>query len=496
MRSIVRLLVHFYIVSGFVTLVFTQQNRAAFGQELDDGFVSIFNGNDLSGWKGAVEDYEVVDGAITCKPGKGGVLFTEATYTNFCVSLEFKLPPGGNNGLAIRYPGSGRASYDGMCELQVLDNTAEKYQSLDPRQYHGAVYGIAPAKKGFLKPVGQWNQQTVTVIGSTISVFLNGQEIVNADTSKVKDFLNNKPHPGLGLTEGHFGFAGHNDPVMFRNIKIKRLPAPDSYQISKDVREQIRSSLSFLSTFDDTIDANISTSEGRVRTASNLKREQIVVGNQIPSVTIAEGEGRFRDALRFQEKTEQVLLYEGLEFGYQEKHWSGSASFWMKLDPNKDLEPGFCDPIQITQRAWNDGAFFVDFDKVLPRDFRLGVFSDYAKWNPSDTKWEEIDETQRPLVTVKNPPFSANEWTHVCFTWENLNSGKNETPATAKLYINGNLQGQITGPLQITWQPNKVVVMLGINYIGLMDDLAFFKKPLTHEQVRVLYEFPMGISYL
>ena len=115
------------------------------GDDLKYGFRSIFNGKDLSDWKGATEDYEVVAGAIQCKPERGGVLFTEKQYENFVVRLEFKLPPGGNNGLAIRYPGSGRAAYDGMCELQVLDNRAEKYQKLDARQYHGSVYGIAPA---------------------------------------------------------------------------------------------------------------------------------------------------------------------------------------------------------------------------------------------------------------------------------------------------------------------------------------------------------------
>ena len=98
-----------------------------------------------------------------------------------------------------------------------------RYAKLDPRQFHGSAYGIVAAKKGFLKEVGEWNEQEVIVRGSTITVFLNDEIILDADVSKVKTFMSDKQHPGLSLKEGHFGFAGHNDPVAFRNIRIKEL---------------------------------------------------------------------------------------------------------------------------------------------------------------------------------------------------------------------------------------------------------------------------------
>src|SRR5687768_2032432 len=82
-----------------------------------DGFAPLFNGRDLTGWKGAVDSYEIKEGAIVCKPKKGGVLFTEQTFDDFIARVEFKLPPAGNNGVAIRYPGKGRASGDGMGEV-------------------------------------------------------------------------------------------------------------------------------------------------------------------------------------------------------------------------------------------------------------------------------------------------------------------------------------------------------------------------------------------
>ena len=188
-----------------------------------DGFQSIFNGEDLSGWSGAMNDYEVVDGAIACKKGKGGVLFTKGRYADFTARLEFNVPPAGNNGLAIRYPGKGRAAYDGMCELQVLDNTAEKYAKLDPRQFHGSAYAMAAAHRGYMRPAGEWNFQEVTVRGSTIQVELNGTRILDTDLSKISEYMADKPHPGKDLKEGHFGFAGHNDPVSFRALKIKKL---------------------------------------------------------------------------------------------------------------------------------------------------------------------------------------------------------------------------------------------------------------------------------
>lgn len=186
-----------------------------------EGFTSIFDGKSLEGWAGDAANYEVVDGAIRCKPGKGGVAYFNKEYGDFVARVEFKVPPGGNNGLAIRYPGQGDTAYQGMCELQVLDDTADKYSSLDPRQYHGSVYGIVAAKRGYQRPVGEWNFQEVTVKGSHIKVELNGNIIVDADVSKITDYMAKSPHPGKDRTKGFFGFAGHGDPVEFRNISIK-----------------------------------------------------------------------------------------------------------------------------------------------------------------------------------------------------------------------------------------------------------------------------------
>jgi Domain of Unknown Function (DUF1080) len=189
----------------------------------EDGFTSVFNGKDWTGWAGPVENYQVVDGAILCKPKSGGTIYTTQVYSDFAVRFEFKLPPAGNNGLAIRYPGEGDTAYVGMTELQVLDTEAPAYARLDPRQTHGSAYGMAAARRGYLRPVGEWNVQEVTVKGSTIVVELNGTRILNADLSTITDYLDGKAHPGKDRKEGHFGFAGHGDPVAFRNVRIKPL---------------------------------------------------------------------------------------------------------------------------------------------------------------------------------------------------------------------------------------------------------------------------------
>jgi hypothetical protein len=195
-----------------------------------EGFKSTFNGKDLEGWAGPLDNYEVVGGAIRCKEKKGGTLYWNQDLKDFSARVEFNVPPGGNNGLAIRYPGEGNTAYVGMTELQVLDNDAEKYAKLDPRQFHGSAYGMVAAQRGYTRPAGEWNFQEVTVQGSNIKVELNGTVILDTDLSKVdrKTVMGSKPdkvveHPGLDRTNGFFGFAGHNDPVSFRAIQVKSL---------------------------------------------------------------------------------------------------------------------------------------------------------------------------------------------------------------------------------------------------------------------------------
>ena len=191
---------------------------------LEEGFVSLFNGNDLTGWTGATDGYGVENGTIVCREEGGGNLYTEQEFADFVLRFEFKLTPGANNGLGIRAPLTGNSAYDGM-ELQILDNTAEQYANLQPYQYHGSVYGISPARRGCLKPVGEWNAEQVIAHGNRITVWLNGAIIVDTDLAKAtaSGTADGREHPGLMNPTGHIGFLGHGSHVEFRNIRIKEI---------------------------------------------------------------------------------------------------------------------------------------------------------------------------------------------------------------------------------------------------------------------------------
>lgn len=178
----------------------------------------LFNGKDLTGWKG--EGYNIEDDAIVCSR-KGRNLITEETFANFVLDFEFKLTPGANNGLGICYPGTGDSAYTGM-EIQILDSTAPKYKNLKDYQFHGGLYTMAPAKQGFLKPLGEWNQERVTLIGPSLKVELNGEIILSVDLDEMARL--HPKHQGVKRRSGHIGWLGHGDKVWFRNINIGEIP--------------------------------------------------------------------------------------------------------------------------------------------------------------------------------------------------------------------------------------------------------------------------------
>lgn len=194
--------------------------------EKADGFSLIFDGTNLDNWQGNKEAYIVDNGTILVQPGKGsgGNLFTNKEYSDFIIRFEFQLTPGANNGLGIRAPLQGDAAYEGM-EIQILDNDAPVYKDLKEYQYHGSVYGIIPAKRGFLKPTGEWNYQEVYVKGSKIKVTLNGSVILDGDIKEASKngTADGRPHPGLDRKKGHIGFLGHGSVLRIKNIRVKEL---------------------------------------------------------------------------------------------------------------------------------------------------------------------------------------------------------------------------------------------------------------------------------
>jgi hypothetical protein len=194
--------------------------------EQQQGFELLYNGSDMDKWDGNKTDYVVEDNAIAIYPNQEshGNLYTKKEYSDFVFRFQFQLTPGANNGIGIHAPIDGDAAYVGK-EIQVLDNDAPVYANLEKYQYHGSVYGVIPAKRGFLKPTGEWNEEEIYVKGDYIKVTLNGTVILEGDMKKASEngTLDHKDHPGLLRHKGHIAFLGHGSVVKFKDLRVKEL---------------------------------------------------------------------------------------------------------------------------------------------------------------------------------------------------------------------------------------------------------------------------------
>jgi HEAT repeat protein len=193
--------------------------------EKEEGFITLFNGKDLGGWTGDTKGYVAEAGKIVIYPDRGsGNLYTEKEYADFVFRFEFKLTPAANNGIGIRAPLEGDAAYAGM-EIQVLEDGSPVYWDLQPYQFHSSVYGVVPARRGILRPVGEWNTEEIVARGRRITVTVNGTRIVDADIDEASagGTIDHRDHPGLKRDHGHIGFLGHGSIVEFRNIRIREL---------------------------------------------------------------------------------------------------------------------------------------------------------------------------------------------------------------------------------------------------------------------------------
>jgi hypothetical protein len=252
--------------------------------------------------------------------------------------------------------------------------------------------------------------------------------------------------------------------------------------------------LTLHASFDKGLDADFSRGE---RKCYLRKGKDIVPAAPNDEVKVVPGAGRFGGALHFTKKGSTRPQFKGAGvLNYNDKSWSATVSVWLRLDPDKDLEPGYCDPVQIVGDDSKKGFIFLEWSKdETPRHFRFAIRPLFHIWNPNNLDWAKMTPEQRPAVNLPRAPFSREQWTHALFTLENLNDKANKP--VGRLYLNGGLQGKIENwDLTLGWNPDAVQLALGASYVGHLDDLAVFNRALTDTEVKQLFSLKNGIQEL
>jgi len=259
----------------------------------------------------------------------------------------------------------------------------------------------------------------------------------------------------------------------------------------------LKDALIFHASFDKAEAADFAKGNPALFSAASMKSTNVTAGLPKSGYVARETTGgKFGGHLRFHKKTDEMIFFRAEKnIAYNTNNFAGTVSAWLRVTPDEDLAPGYTDPIQITSKAWNDAAFFIEFTKdEVPREFRLGSYSDFKTWNPQNRKWEEIPFAEKPLIKVERPPFKREQWTHVVFTFANYNNGQSN--AVTRLYLNGELKGAQTRQQTFTWKIEDAKIMLGLSYIGAFDELSIFNRALTDADVKQLHHLKDGVTSL
>lgn len=193
-----------------------------------DGFTAMFNGQDLTGWSvhdGKSESWKFVDGAASCVAPGGGWLLSDLLMSDFELQFEYRLSPGSNSGVSLRFPGTGNPSLEGL-EIQLLDDRSEKYQNIQPQQVTGSLYfAVAPQVRDAAHPAGEWNQCTLVCEGSRLKVTINGQLVNSIDLDQLTKTSGGvaRKFSTLRSPVGSIALQSHVSQVDFRNVFVKDL---------------------------------------------------------------------------------------------------------------------------------------------------------------------------------------------------------------------------------------------------------------------------------
>ena len=478
------------------------------------GFKVIFNGKDLNGWyglnphlgtklEGEKKDANLkqqradfakawtIENGELINDGTGPYATTEAEFGDIEFRVEYKTVAKADSGIYLR----------GTPQVQIWDWNQvfdPKKPTRKPHLGSGGLFNNSPAALGrdplvFAdKPFGEWNQFRIRQIGAKTRVWLNDKLVV--DGAVMENFWDRtKPLP----VKGPIMLQTHGGEIRWRNLFVHEIDAEEARTIlaaAEMGKTTLPHALTMHASFDKGLDADFSRGD---RTCYVQQDQLLVPAKPNEDVKLSVDAGRFGGALHFPTKgvTRPSFKDAGV-LGYSAKSWSASVSAWLRLDPDKDLEPGYCDPLQIIGNDNKKGYIFLEWSKdETPRYFRYAIRPLFEIWNPTNVAWADIPFEKRPMVQVARAPFSREKWTHVVFTLENIND--KSKPPVGKLYLNGKLQGSIEKwKMTFDWDPAKVLLVLGASYVGHMDDLAVFDRPLTDGEVDQIYGLKNGIRDL
>ena len=479
-----------------------------------EGFRAIFNGEDLSGWHGwnphssaklTGEKKEAnleaqraefpknwtVDNGELVNDGHGPYATTDEEFGNIEFLIEYKTVAGADSGIYLR----------GTPQVQIWDWNQvfdPKKPTRKPHLGSGGLFNNTPGGAGrdpmvmADKLFGEWNQFRIRQIDGFTWVWLNGKLVV--DGAVMENFWDRKqrlPERGPIMLQTHGG------EIRWRNIFVRDI---DHKEVSRIMvnrgmeKPGLATALTLHASFDKGLDADFSRGD---RTCYVQNGKELLRADAKEDATLTAEAGRFGGALQFTKKSGfRPAFKDSGVLGYNNTNWNTTVSVWLRLNPEKDLEPGYCDPVQIIGDDGKKGFIFLEFSKdETPRYFRYAIRPLFDIWNPDNVAWADIPFDKRPMVQVERPPFSSETWTHVVFTLENINH--KDEPPVGRLYMNGELQGAIQDwDLTFGWNPSRVLLVLGAAYVGHMDDLAVFNRALSHDEVKQIYSLKNGVRDL
>jgi hypothetical protein len=479
------------------------------------GFRAIFNGRDLTGWYGLnphsvatltgekkeqnlaeqradFPKHWTVENGELVNDGHGPYATTEADLGDIDLQIEYKTVPKADSGIYLR----------GLPQVQIWDWNQVYDPKAPTRRPHlgsGGLFNNTPGTTGrdplvlADRPFGEWNQFRIRQVGDRTWVWLNDKLVV--DDAVMENYANrSQPLPA----KGPIMLQTHGGEIRWRNIFVRDIGPDEAKQIlsaaDSATKGGLTRALTLHASFDKGLEADFARGD---KTCYIQQAKDLVVAAPTDEVVLEPAAGRFGGALHFTKKNNFRPVYkDGGVLGYNDKQWNTSVSVWLRLSPDEDLEPGYCDPVQIVGDDGKKGFIFLEWSKdETPRFFRYAIRPLFHIWNPDNVQWADIPFNKRPMVQVERAPFSRETWTHVVFTLENVND--KSKPQVGRLLMNGKLQGTIENwDLTFGWDPARVLLVLGAAYVGHLDDLAVFSKALTDTEVRQLYGLRQGAREL